>query len=366
MSKNIVISGYYGFDNLGDEAVLQSIIKALRDQNSNIEITVLSNDPERTAKKYEVQARNRWQLLEVFRALKKADLLISGGGSLLQDVTSQMSIPYYLGVVALARMLRVPVAFYAQGVGPIVGQLGRTLTRLIANRVQLITVRDQESLKFLQQIKVRRPELKVTVDPVVLLNSRNPKTVEYQQFLDLNQRTLSEDKPLIGVAPRPWKKLKNYQDVLCKTIERVQKDLGAEIVMLPMHQQMDLPFCREIANQIPKVRIIEGEYQPDEYLAFFQQLDLLVGIRLHALIFGVVAEVPVIGISYDPKIDSFLKRIDQNPLATVENLTTGLLSSEIVTKLSNRVAERQRIGQQLQKLRRAAGENAQDVLALLN
>lgn len=366
MNKKIAISGYYGFNNLGDEAVLQSIIQALKDQDPHLEITVLSNDPLGTESKYGVRAKNRWNLLEVFQVLKEADLLISGGGSLLQDVTSQLSIPYYLGVVGLARMLGVRVAFYAQGVGPIQGRVGRLLTKLIANRVQLITVRDEESRKLLQQIKVIRPELKVTVDPVVLLKSRRPKTAEYQEIIDLKEISLAEGRPLIGIAPRPWKDLKNFQRVFSETIKRLQLNQGAEIVLIPMHHDLDLPFCQEIADQIPKVRVIQGEYQPEEFLAFFQQLDLLVGIRLHALIFGVVAGVPLIGISYDPKIDSFLKRIDQKPLATVETLTTEPLYTEIREKLSNRATERQRIGQRLDALQRQAGENAQQVLGLLD
>ena len=108
MSK-IIISGYYGFNNAGDEAVLYSIINSLRKSNPEVGITVLSNKPELTAKAYNVEAVNRWKYLEIARAIRKSDLLISGGGSLLQDVTSKNGILYYLGIILMARMLGVSI-----------------------------------------------------------------------------------------------------------------------------------------------------------------------------------------------------------------------------------------------------------------
>ncbi|SMB88453.1 Polysaccharide pyruvyl transferase [Desulfonispora thiosulfatigenes DSM 11270] len=87
--KKVILSGYYGFNNAGDEAVLYSIIAALRGLDENLEITVLSNNPEHTIKAYQVKAINRWKVKEIYPAIKEADLVISGGGSLLQDVTSK-------------------------------------------------------------------------------------------------------------------------------------------------------------------------------------------------------------------------------------------------------------------------------------
>ncbi len=115
----IVISGYYGFHNVGDEAILYSIIQALRQQEPNVEIVVLSNHPEETAKAYHVLSVNRWKLNEVLKALKNADGLVSGGGSLLQDQTGLRSIPYYVGIIKIAQILKKPVFIYAQGMGPI-------------------------------------------------------------------------------------------------------------------------------------------------------------------------------------------------------------------------------------------------------
>ena len=83
---NIVMSGYYGFQNAGDDAVCYAIIEALRQEMPACDITVLSNDPELTEKTYGVSACDRWKLKEVWRALRRTDLLVSGGGSLLHGI----------------------------------------------------------------------------------------------------------------------------------------------------------------------------------------------------------------------------------------------------------------------------------------
>ena len=115
----VLISGYYGFHNIGDEAILKSIITALRQEKPDIKITVLSNDIEHTKNTYNVDAINRWNVAKIYLELLKSDGLISGGGSLLQDVTSSRPITYYTAIMKLAKLARKPVFIYAQGVGPI-------------------------------------------------------------------------------------------------------------------------------------------------------------------------------------------------------------------------------------------------------
>ena len=95
MSK-ILISGYYGFANAGDEAMLTAIIESLRQVEKNVELTVLSGNPEDTAAKHQVCSVYRFNPLGIIRAMKDSELIISGGGSLLQDVTSKRSLLYYL------------------------------------------------------------------------------------------------------------------------------------------------------------------------------------------------------------------------------------------------------------------------------
>ncbi|MBQ1603097.1 MAG: polysaccharide pyruvyl transferase family protein, partial [Oscillospiraceae bacterium] len=110
---NILISGYYGFDNIGDESILRTVINSLRARVPDCHLTVLSHNPAATREKYGVDAVDRMSLREIVREIRRCDLLISGGGSLLQDVTSSKSIHYYLTIIRLAKLYGKKVFIYS-------------------------------------------------------------------------------------------------------------------------------------------------------------------------------------------------------------------------------------------------------------
>ena len=156
----VAISGYYGFRNSGDEAVLRSILTALREEGRDagveVEPVVLSGDPAWTEAAHGVPAAHRMRPAEVLRTLRGCDALVSGGGSLLQDATSAKTIPYYTGIVGLARLLGKPVFVYAQGVGPVKRAWLRPLVRAAMNASRIVTVRDEESAALLARLGVAR------------------------------------------------------------------------------------------------------------------------------------------------------------------------------------------------------------------
>ena len=116
---NILISGYYGFDNIGDESILRTLVSSLREHIPDCSLTVLSHNPASTREKYGVEAVDRMSPMAILRAVKKCDMLISGGGSLLQDVTSSKSLHYYLSIIRCAEFFHKKVFIYSQGIGPI-------------------------------------------------------------------------------------------------------------------------------------------------------------------------------------------------------------------------------------------------------
>ena len=116
---NILISGYYGFDNIGDESILRTLVSSLREHIPDCSLTVLSHNPTSTREKYGVEAVDRMSPVAILRAVKKCDMLISGGGSLLQDVTSSKSLHYYLSIIRCAEFFHKKVFIYSQGIGPI-------------------------------------------------------------------------------------------------------------------------------------------------------------------------------------------------------------------------------------------------------
>lgn len=307
----VVISGYYGFHNEGDEAILYSIIQALRTVEPSIEITVLSNDPDHTATAYQVEAVNRWSLMEVTQAIHTCDGLISGGGSLIQDKTSDRSVIYYTGVVFLAQKLGKPVFIYAQGVGPIEQKKNKWLTQKALQQATAITVRDPESKTLLQEIGVEK-EIEVVPDPVLGLNRK-----ETMPSLWLTEQNL--DKPLITVSIRPWATEKIFLKEIASVCDYFVTE-GYELLFLPMHANSDEDASEVVLSYMgKKARIVPAELGLDEKLGIINASTLVIGMRLHALIFAALTGTPFVALSYDPKIDSFAKLCAQPVVGHVEH-----------------------------------------------
>ena len=141
----IVISGYYGFNNAGDEAMLSAILQALQGTFDSPDITVISGDPKSTAASFGVHTVPRFSISGICRSIFSSDLIISGGGSLLQDVTSWKSMIYYLSIITLGVLFRKQVFLYSQGIGPVRYRVIRIILKHVLNHVDAITVRDKES-----------------------------------------------------------------------------------------------------------------------------------------------------------------------------------------------------------------------------
>lgn len=304
----IVLSGYYGFDNAGDEALLTAISGALHALAPAAELVVFSGAPERTAERHGLRAVYYMSPPAVWSELWGADLLISGGGSIFQDVTSWRSLPYYISVVSLAKLFRKPVIFYAQGVGPINRPFSRWLMRLVGNRVDMITLRDEASREYLLEMGVTRPPMRVTADPVFSLEAADPDAEELQAILAALER------PAVGVAVRHWEALEGYQPELARYLDELT-ERGYDILFIAMDWPEDLEAARGVeALMRQPARVLEQQLGSREHLALMAHLDLMIGMRLHALIFAASQGVPVGGISYDPKVEAFLQSLEQPPL----------------------------------------------------
>jgi polysaccharide pyruvyl transferase CsaB len=357
--KKIVISGYYGFHNTGDEAILHSIITNLRElgrrRGEELSFTVLSADPEATAGQLGVNAIPRTSPLRILRALLRSDVFISGGGGLLQDTTGRgLSIVYYLGLVVLARLFLKPVIFYAQGFGPVRRFHNRLLVRLIANRVQIITVRDRGSLDDLAALGVKRPFLAVTVDPVFMLEpaAEAPRLP-----------ALPEDRPLLGIAARPWPGREQFLAQIAGAVNCLVTELNAAVVLVPMHHQDDLPVCRELASLLKNPPLVlEQPLSPPETAALFGSFDLVVAMRLHALIFAARAGVPMLGIGYDRKVDAFLARVGQKPAGRPDELEAADLACQAMELWSARQQVSAALRERSEEFKTTALLTAEDVL----
>lgn len=318
--NKVVLSGYYGFNNIGDELILYSIIRTLREVcPKELSITVLSNQPEKTAKNYTVDAVSRWSLPSIIKAIAGCELFISGGGSLFQDVTSSKNPLYYLGVLLIAKLMGKKTMVYAQGIGPLRGKMNRLFTSLLLNTVDLVTVRDDGSREALTEIGVKK-EIIVTSDPVLGLPA---DIVDKKAGAEILKRCCqvqrSEENPLLGVFIRSWGD-DSFLPELVKTCDLLASK-GWKVVFVPMHFPIDISVAKEALKMMRQEGYLLKEmYSPLEMLSVTKNFDLIIGMRLHALINGVVAGVPMVGISYDPKVDRFLEQMGQHSFNSAENL----------------------------------------------
>lgn len=307
----IVLSGFYGLGNTGDEAILKAIIDNLRAELDNPDITVFSLSPEKTAKEYNVKSIYRaWRRenKEKYRALKGADLLISGGGGLLQDTYPTKflfgPLPYYLLIVMLAKIAGTKVMFFSQGIGPVTSTWGKILMKVFANRADFITVRDQYSKDYLKKLGVTRPETVVTAD-IVFAFKPDEEDRAY------NSLPLKGDEKIVAVTVRPWFDNPDYIEKTARLLDQLIELRGVTPVFVPMEGKYDVPASNDVLSKMQhadKAMLLGSDFTPNEFLNFIRHADLTVGLRLHALIFSALSNVPHLGFSYDKKVESFLKR----------------------------------------------------------
>ena len=362
----IALSGYYGFYNIGDEAILEAIVKVLRYHRPDIELIVFSADPRHTRRTYGVEAVSRTNLPAIIRVLRRADLLISGGGGLLQDATGPRSIPYYLGIIKLAMLLRTKVAVYAQGLGPLRSGWSRFCVQKVLSGVDWLSVRDPASARLLAELGVER-DVTVTADPVFFLDPAPQKEIE--AFWKAYGIKRPGKELLVGLALRPYpgetlfdKKLLEIFSTGCRFLE---KEYKARLIFLPYHLKKDLPLARDLASRSStRGIVIEESLSSRNVFRVMGGLDLLIGMRLHALIFASICGVPFIALPYDPKVNAFLRHVEK-PGLSLESLNSAQLLESIKSALDEGDEAGADLRIKINARKREVQEAAQKILSLL-
>ncbi|MBC9784498.1 polysaccharide pyruvyl transferase CsaB [Heliobacterium chlorum] len=349
----IVLSGYFGYDNAGDEALLKAMVLTLRRLRPEVHIVVLSGNPAVTRRLHQVEAVYRYNPVTVLVALSQADLVISGGGSLLQDVTGLLTIPYYLLVVLIAKLLGRKVMFYAQGIGPVRRSFGKYLIKKIANMVQLITLRDSHSKGRLKEWGVNRPPLYVTADPVFAL------------YQGKTEASAKEHKQAVFCVRR-WPSFSEMEISILEVAKFLLAE-GWKISFLPMHVHEDTEYSIKLVQQLshPQATVNTTASDFEQAIDVIGDADLLIGVRLHALIFGTMQGVPVVGIAYDPKVRDFLREIELPSFGDGVPLNPHALIGEVKRILANHDAEREKSRRWAEQMRVRSERNAVLALELL-
>ncbi len=352
----ILVSGYYGFGNAGDEAILDAMAAGL----SPHRLTVLSGDPAATRAEHGVEAVPRQSLRHVMGAIRAADLVVSGGGSLLQDATGPRSVPYYLGILWLARLLGRRFVVYAQGVGPVRSPARFRLLRYL-NRAAAITVRDQASADLLRKAGVRRPPLEVTADAALGL----PRPVRDPARGSLARLGLPAAPPVFAFSVRRWQG-DGFTAAVAAAADGLVQRFGGSVVLVPMQYPGDVAACEAVRARMREPAAVLARRLPTvEMLELFACFDLVVGMRLHALIFAALAGLGPVGLSYDPKVDAFLKAVGAPPPFAVRDLRGEDLLAHLAASFPAPAEAAERLADRLGHLQAMARRNNEVVQAAL-
>lgn len=292
MPKKVVISGYYGFDNFGDDAILSVLCDKLKSLNAGV--TVISSNPSKTANDYGVKSVKNFDIKNLVKTIKSSDILISGGGSLLQDVTSLKSLLYYSFVIACAQFFKKDVIIFAQGIGPLKRKISQNIVKNLISKAKFVSVRDKKSLELLQNWGINAY---LVNDPVFNVKIKDvPKNyavgIQLRDFPSLSEAFLN-----------------NLADNVLKYFN------GRKIELFVFQKSLDTVVCKHferiLKTKNPQVdtKIIYYKNRTETFKRI-SQLDCMIAMRFHAVIAALKAGVKTAGINYDVKVQKLAEEAD--------------------------------------------------------
>ena len=359
------ISGSYGGLNLGDEAILQSIITQLR-ASVNAEITVFTRNAQDTSTRHHVErvveVRNLTRL-EIKPEIEQLDLFILGGGGIFFD----KEVDFFLRELEIAYQTKVASMIYAVGAGPLNNENSRKKVREVLNNVDVITVREREAKKILEDVGVEH-EIMVTADPAFLLA---PEPLP-KDALKLEQ--VHGQSALVGISVRepgpaaPDIDPNFYHALLANAADFVISRLEADVIFVPMERQVfDVQNSHAVISKMLRPQhawVLKGEYSAGQLLSLMRHFTFTIGMRLHFLIFSALQGVPFVALPYATKVSGLLSDL-QVPMPPLNQVDSGLVNAYIDKAWDERNITKARIQQLLPNFKRLAAENNRLAVELL-
>lgn len=282
---DVLLCGYYGFGNLGDELLAQSLIALLERQGiPRKRVAILSASPGESGRAFGVEAFDRWSPAALFRALSRSRSLVLGGGGLFQDTTSLRSPFYYWAVVRMGSFLGCLPWCFGQSVGPLKTRSGIWLARNAMRQCAVRYVRDERSRALLGRWGL---DSGISPDLVLSLPVTSPEG----------------PKSYILVNVRPWSGNlpERFAQALTVLSRRTGKPLlGVGLVREDIRTMEDLKAEGCLPEDMP-VRLLE----PGNLSEVMGQGTMAVGMRLHFNVLAFIHGLSCIAVPYDPKVEAF-------------------------------------------------------------
>ena len=323
-----VICGAYGRGNAGDDAILEAILEEMRSIDPDMPVTVISKNPRATRLSYRVRAVSRVDLPSWLGAMRRAKLYINGGGSLIQDVTSRRSLWFYLMNIRAAKWAGCKVQMYGCGIGPVTRENHRKLAAKTLNRnVDVITLREPDSLAELRSMGVDKPEIRLTADPALTLSP----AVEEKTDSVLLRAGIPPRGRYLCFALRPWTGFPEKAPLFGAAARYAWERYGLTPVFTAVEKGQDPAAAREAAECLGDMPhyFLDDAGAAGTIIGALSRMEAVVSMRLHALIFAAGQGIPLAGVVYDPKVSSFLRYIGQENFTDLEDLTLENLQAMV-------------------------------------
>lgn len=333
----VLISGYYGMNNAGDELILYYLLRSIPEKVPRSSIIVLSGNCRQTRAQYGVRAVNRKNPFAILWSIINSDIVITGGGGIFQDATSSLSLYYYAGIMWLASIAGKKTVVYAVGVAPMLNRFNRAVMRTLADRAGLFSVRNDESSRLLRAYGCSRQHLAIISDPVCLARFESRINTQYR-------KAYSSGSPCVlgmilrGFPDNRAEDTLHYAGLMRTVIEQcAQHNIQTE--MIPFHKRQDRSLSISIQERI-KVKIVTWN-NVVELTGSIQKYSVIISSRLHGLIIAWALGIPCIGIAPSHGVDggkverfmhlagygSALAENDLNPSVLVERIAALCHSS---------------------------------------
>jgi polysaccharide pyruvyl transferase CsaB len=380
VGNQILIAGYIGFGNAGDEAIAETMVRHLREEIPGIELTIISGNPEQTAGALGVRAIGWREPLEIVEAVHQADLTIIGGGGLFQDywgvnpdsvmTREHWGLSFYVAPALIAALCGRPVMLYAIGAGPLFSEHGRKFTKAAAEIAGCVTVRDAASQKLLEDLGIPGEKIVLTADPAFDLKPVTPE--ETPQIAEWTSA-----HPAIAVSVRNWSFAIDQgfcEQQIAAALDEFLETEGGRVLFVPFHldpgNQDDAQVSERILQQLQhrdRAAVLKGEHTAAEIAGILGQADLVLGMRLHSVILSLCAKVPVVALEYDPKLGGVaaLTGLEEYTIP-IGGIEQKMLAAKLRQALQNADAFRQMAEEIVPRLRTRARENAAMAHRLLN
>jgi polysaccharide pyruvyl transferase CsaB len=357
---DFTILGYYGFDNSGDDSLLHSIVQDIRALHPNARICVLSKNPKSTQEMYGVDSVNRINIVTMRSAIRRSRVLIAGSGNLIQDGTSSKSLYYYLFVISYAQKHGIKTMMYANGIGPVYKEKNQVRAKKVIDKVDYITLREPDSLHELKRMDIQNSHVLLTADPVFRLPSSPDKEITAKVFSQMKQ----QGGKYFGVSVRKWGGCKKefYQE-LAKTCDYITDTYHMTAVFLPMQRSIDFDYSERARAAMKNSSLILTEsISGSDMMGIISHMELMIAMRLHALVYAANVDVPIFGIEYNPKVSGFMKYIGFDNYASISDFSLENSIAHIETCLSDKgcISE-----ERIYELRKKSFSNAEIAVDLL-